>query len=146
MVAISLALEVLYPAAISLSDFIVTDSGSGPAITYWNEAALGPKPTPEQLAAVTPEQVNAARLAKLRDAAKQFQDDQQAQNVALRVTVKLLVDELNILRQWITEFKAATAAASSLANLKTGVAALPNVPQRTYTQAKTAINNLIDGE
>ena len=83
---------------------------------------------------------------KLRALAKQFQDDQQAQNVALRVTVKLLVDELNVLRQWLTSFKAETAAATSLADLKARVATLPNTPDRTYAQAKTAINNLIDGE
>jgi hypothetical protein len=124
-------------------DFVATKHYEGLELEWLSDT---PRPTDEQIAAVTQEQINAARLTKLRDAAKQFQDDQQAQNVALRVTVKLLVDELNILRQWITDFKAATAAASSLANLKTGVAALPNVPQRTYQQAKTAINNLIDGE
>jgi hypothetical protein len=143
---VSGAIEYLFPTAVVAVDYAIANDERGLVIVYWNEATLGPQPTAEQLAAVAQEQVNAARLAKLRAVAKQFQDDQQAQNIALRVTVKLLVDELNILRQWITEFKAATAAASSLANLKTGVAALPNVPQRTYTQAKTAINNLIDGE
>ena len=91
-------------------------------------------------------QINATQLTKLRTAAKQFHDDQQAQNVAFRAFVKLVVDENNLLRQWITDFKAAVAAASSLGALKTGVAGLPNVPQRTYQQAKTAINNLVDGE
>lgn len=83
---------------------------------------------------------------KLRVAAKQFHDDQDAQNVAFRAFVKLVVDENNLLREWITDFKAAVAAAGSLGALKTGVAGLPNVPQRTYQQAKTAIHNLVDGE
>lgn len=91
-------------------------------------------------------QIDAAKLANLRDAAKQFQDDQQAQNVAFRSLVKLIVDENNLLRQWIADFKAVTAAAGSLNALKTGVAGLPNVPQRTYQQAKNALNSLVDGD
>lgn len=86
------------------------------------------------------------QAARLREQAKQFQDEQHAQNVAFRAFVKLVVDENNLLRQWITDFKAAVAAAGSLGALKTGVAGLPNVPQRTYAQAKSAINNLVDGD
>lgn len=92
------------------------------------------------------DQINTTQLTKLRTAAKQFHDDQHAQNLALRAVVKLVVDENNLLRQWMADFKAAVAAAGSLAALKTGVAGLPNVPQRTYQQAKTAINTLVDGE
>lgn len=36
--------------------------------------------------------------------------------------------------------------AGSLNALKTGVAGLPNVPQRTYQQAKNALNSLVDGD
>ncbi len=91
-------------------------------------------------------QIDAAKIATLRAAAKQFHDDQDAQNVAFRAFVKLVVDENNLLREWITDFKAAVASAGSLGALKTGVASLPNVPQRTYQQAKAAINNLVDGK
>ncbi len=62
-----------------------------------------------------------------------------------RAEASVLVDEINALRQWITQFKAATAAATSLANLQTRVAALPNMPDRTLAQAKTAIKAAIDG-
>jgi hypothetical protein len=61
-----------------------------------------------------------------------------------RAIVLTLVDEINLLRQWITSFKAAVAASSSLANLQTRVAALASVPDRTPVQAKTAITNKID--
>lgn len=57
----------------------------------------------------------------------------------LRAVVKVLVDELNALRQWDTAFKAATAAATTLADLKARVAALPNLPDRTLAQARSAI-------
>lgn len=61
----------------------------------------------------------------------------------LRAIANLTIDEINSLRQWITSFKAATAAATSLTNLQTRVAALPNTPNRTLTQAKTAYKNLL---
>ena len=41
----------LYPNADPSSDYEVRDDGSGPYIAYWNEAKLGPQPTPQELAA-----------------------------------------------------------------------------------------------
>lgn len=52
-----------------------------------------------------------------------------------------IIDELNILRDWIMSFKAATAAATSLANLQTRVAALSNMPDRTPAQAIQAVRD-----
>ena len=49
------------------------------------------------------------------------------------------IDGQNILRDWLTSFVAAVAAATSLADLKTRVAALPALPDITPTQAKAAI-------
>ncbi len=57
---------------------------------------------------------------------------------AYRAVAGIMVDEINILREWIVAFKAATAAATSLANLQTRVAALPDLPDRTLAQARTA--------
>lgn len=57
----------------------------------------------------------------------------------LRAVVKVLVDELNALREWDVAFKAAVAAATSLADLKTRVAALPDLPDRTLAQARNAV-------
>jgi hypothetical protein len=62
----------------------------------------------------------------------------------LRAVVSLTVDELNDLRDWISLFKAATASATSLADLKARVAALPNLPARTLQQARTAIVNKVE--
>ncbi len=63
-----------------------------------------------------------------------------------RAVASVLIDELNILRLWITDFKAAVAAATSLADLKTRVAAITpaSLPARTLAQAKTAIAAAID--
>jgi hypothetical protein len=63
---------------------------------------------------------------------------------ALRAEAAVLVDEINLLRQWLVSFKAATAAATSLADFKARVAALANLPDRTLTQAKNAIVAKID--
>lgn len=79
-------------------------------------------------------------------AASDGYDGTGAEYRLVRAVAKLAVDEINALRQWVTAFKAAVAAASSLADLKTRVAALPNVPDRTYAQARTAVQNLVNGE
>ncbi len=57
---------------------------------------------------------------------------------AYRAIAAIMVDEINTLREWIMSFQAAVAAASSLANLQTRVAALPNLPDRTLAQARSA--------
>ena len=61
----------------------------------------------------------------------------------LRALAAVLVDEINILRGWLVSFKAEVAAATNLADLKTRVAGLPNTPDRTLAQAKTAVANKI---
>lgn len=53
--------------------------------------------------------------------------------------VMAMVHEINILRQWITDFKSVVFGAGSLAALKTGVAGLPNLPDRTKIQAVTLL-------
>jgi hypothetical protein len=57
---------------------------------------------------------------------------------ALRATAAVAIDEINLVREWIVSFKAAVAASTNLANLQTRVAALPDLPDRTLAQAKTA--------
>lgn len=70
-------------------------------------------------------------------------DDRTALYKVLRAEASVLVDEINTLRQWIVAFKVQVAAATTLADLKTRVASLPNMPDRTLEQAKTAIKNTI---
>ncbi len=64
---------------------------------------------------------------------------------ALRGMGVVQVDEINLLRDWIMDFKAAVAAATTLADLKTRVANLANLPDRTITQYKSAVLSQIDG-
>lgn len=58
-----------------------------------------------------------------------------------RAIVLVSKDEINNIRQWLESFKAEVALASSLADLKTRVASLSSMPNRTSSQAKTAIIN-----
>lgn len=62
----------------------------------------------------------------------------------LRAEAGLTIDELNALRQWVMSFKAAVAAATTLADLKARVATLADLPDRTQAQAITAIKAKIN--
>lgn len=55
----------------------------------------------------------------------------------------IIKDEFNAVRGWIADFKTEVAAASNLGDLKTRVAGLPDLPDRTLAQLKTAIQNRI---
>jgi hypothetical protein len=60
-----------------------------------------------------------------------------------RAIAAVLVDENNILRTWTRDLKTAVAAAATLAALKTGVAALSTLNDRTLAQARTAVKDKI---
>lgn len=51
----------------------------------------------------------------------------------------LTLDEINLLREWVAAFNATVAAAASLADLKTRIAALPILPDRTRAQLLRAV-------
>lgn len=61
-----------------------------------------------------------------------------------RAAIELLVAENNTNRQWISDFKAEVAASTSLADFKSRVAGLPDMPQRTPAQIKSALRNKLD--
>lgn len=63
---------------------------------------------------------------------------------ALRAVALAAGDGDNMIRQWVTDFKAAAAASTSLADFKTRVAALSNLPQITAQNAKNAVRDRID--
>lgn len=65
--------------------------------------------------------------------------------LADRAIALTALDEINTLRRWIAAFVAAVAASTSLADLKTRVAALPATPNRSTHQLKTAILSKITG-
>lgn len=52
-----------------------------------------------------------------------------------------LLDEINRLRGWLASFKAAVAASTSMADMKTRIAALPDTPDRTVAQGIQAVRD-----
>lgn len=66
--------------------------------------------------------------------------------VVTRALAALVLSELNLLRAWLADFKAAVAGAGTLAALKTAVAALPNTPPRTRAQVIQAVSDACDVE
>lgn len=61
-----------------------------------------------------------------------------------RAAALVTMDAINVLRDWVTQFQVQVAAATSLADLKTRVAALPNLGQITGNQLINAILNKIN--
>jgi hypothetical protein len=86
----------------------------------------------------------ALQLSAIREGAKDYFDGLSDLPLALRAFADISVSEINSLREWIVAFKAAVAASTSLANLQSRIAALPDMPDRTLSQLKTAIKNDID--
>lgn len=116
-------------------------------VAGWRGTA--PVPTQQQMDAAWAEIVGLGgeaglRTLALRAAAKAWlASSKDAQAKKDRAIVAILLDEINDLRGWITSFKAATAAATNLADFKARVAALNNMPARTMTQAKTKYETMV---
>lgn len=149
---LSKVIAYLYPAAITQVDYSVADAGSGAFIAFWNTATLGAQPSNATLTATETDpafltwleshggDATLTRRRQAKDAVNLLRENE----VLIRAVAAVTADEVNNIRQWLTDFKAQTALATSLANLQTRVAALPNMPQRTLPQIRTAIANKID--
>ena len=85
-------------------------------------------------------------ISRAKQAAKNLYDALDAAGRAIRAVSKLTVDEINTLRARDRDRSADVAAATSLADLKTRWAARSALEDRTYAQAKAAIQNLVDSE
>ncbi len=88
----------------------------------------------------------AAAIAAAKAAAKTMQSALGAIERLMRAIVKLTVDEINVMRTRDRDRSADVAAATNLADLKTRWAAQSSLTDRTYNQAKTAIDTLVDVE
>lgn len=152
MVTLAQILAYLYQGATAIRDYTVSNVGSGQFISRWDEVVLGPQPSQATIDATA---TNPAFLSwleshggnptlTLRRVSKDIINLVQAEEVSLRAVAGVATDEINLLRGWIVSFKAAVAASTTLADLKTRVAALPNMPDRTLAQFRTAVSGKID--
>lgn len=122
---------------------------------------LGPPITISYLSEYTQAQINAGNailagfdfsqaaedawlLDRIHEASLGIYDNSDDLGRINRAIVVVLLAEINNLRQWIASFKAATAAATTFANLQTRVAALANTPDRTAAQARTALTSAVN--
>lgn len=86
-----------------------------------------------------------AAIKRLRTAAGGgFGADSDPAPMLARAVILAALDEINLLRQWLADLKAQVAAATSLADLKARVALLPDTPDRSALQAKSAVAAKID--
>jgi len=97
---------------------------TGDTVTLMNQAAR--------------DAVDAALLSAARDATAAAMD--QLENYS-RAFAEVCLDEFNRHTQWEADFTAAVAAATSLTNLQTRVAAIVPVPVRTLANLKTGVRN-----
>ncbi len=144
------------PTSIQLTDKLFSElqnvalaiDGISGVVSPWNPAVVTVQPSNLQASAQAT--INAfdgsqgaydTWIATVTDPQKQavtFMQRADADPKAFRAVAALALDEINTIREWIVSFQAAVAAATSLANLQTRVAALPNLPDRTIAQAKAA--------
>lgn len=136
-----------YRESVNTPDFPDSDWYHNPDISavlatprkYW---VLGQTVT--EMDQTAKDAVDAAEAAALLAAGRDRSKTEIDELLVMKALVKVLIDELNILRQWTRDFKTATADAGTLAAFKTNVAGLDNLADRTAAQARTAIKNEID--
>ncbi len=151
------------PTSIQLTDKLFSElqnaglgiEGISGVLSPWNPVPVGVQPSNLQVSAQSV--INAfdgsqgaydtwaSTITQTQKEAVGFMLRLDAEAKAYRAVAALAIDEINTLREWIMAFKAATAAATSLANLQTRVAALPDLPDRTLAQAKTAFIAKVNG-
>ena len=83
-------------------------------------------------------------LVVLRRIAAALAEDTKAESKLMRALLSALLDELNLHATKINSILSAVDAATSLADLKTRIAAIADYPQRTMDQAVQSIKNKIN--
>ncbi len=145
MVTLAQKIAYLYPNALALRDYSVADQGAGQFIGFWKTEVLGAQPTQAQLDAVTDAVFDADTLTKAYTRAKALISADDDVSRKEKGAFLVLLDALNRQSRQYRDLLAAIAAANSLANLQTRVAAIaPVEPARTSAEFRTAIANKID--
>ncbi len=78
------------------------------------------------------------------DSARNMININPAMRRLLVATFDVLIEhQFNAVREWLMDYKTVIANANNLADVKTGVAALPNLPNKTLQDLKDAVVNRI---
>ena len=96
MVTLQRVIEFLHPNAEPLRDYTVGSHKGVESVAWWDAAALGPQPTPEQLAVVAASPQFLAWVAGLPKQRKKQQvlaslNAKDVESVRLRATLKLIM-------------------------------------------------------
>ena len=129
-------------------DFRAGDLGNGDIFVEWLQGAEPTAASVQATAATVSGPTALARLEKAAAKADLDSGDTQTgvgRNRILIAVVQLMLDEFNRHGTFESQLLAAIAAANSLANLQTRVAAISAVPQRTKAQLVAAVKAAIDG-
>jgi len=134
--------NTLIQTAQSGIDYRVEDDGTGPVLKSWSHAS--PQPTQAQLDAVTDAQVAAFRAGVLRATAKTELSTVKAEAAFLRAVLLVVLDEFNTHTAKTNAILTAIDTSTNYATLKTNIGAIADLPVRTGTQLRTAVDNKID--
>jgi hypothetical protein len=129
MVSLADALAYLRPDALPLRDYALADDGTGPRVAWWDAGAVGPQPTAEEVAAVTPGQVAALAVAKATAAAGATFGSLDAVPIATRCAIRVICDRVNAAFAEMGRPKPLLEA-DVAADLAAGLAAGLGLPQR----------------
>jgi len=83
-------------------------------------------------------------LLNIRAAGKEAIADQQDVNILIKAAFSVMVDEFNNRADLYNDLKTAITSGSNFAQVVANINALPDAPQRTLAQLKTAAENAID--
>lgn len=143
MVTTAEAVGVLYPTADPRFDYVVEAPG---VIVAWNVGVLGAQPAQAQLDAVTEADVALWHQSQLRQRVLAYAQEADKTDLTRLVLGELLLmlDEFNAHATTINAILSAIDAASTLAQVKTNIAAIPDYPQRTKAQLVNALVAIIN--
>lgn len=127
---------------------VALTGATGPATIFYDPSATAQQIAAAQNALANFDWSDAAQTTwenlQDRTAADTLLTDPAPANKVQRAAILALVDYVNSLESWITQFTAAVAASTNLANLQSRVAALTVPPSITAANAKAAVKAKID--
>ena len=125
-------------------ELVAEPDGSG-AVLQNGQIAHWPTNNPPTIAEIESVQLPPNyQLQQLRNAAKAALADAKAESALLRAAMLVIVDEFNNHADKTNAILTAIDNATSLANLKTAIAAIADLPQRNGAQLRAAANNKLD--
>ena len=120
---------------------VIDNPATGYAATAWGVVDINGTNARQTVTSSYNIAEEAARLAAEALALKQSESVLDNATRIDKGVALVILDELNIIREWIASNKVEVAASISLADFKTRIGTLPAMPDRTVDQLKIAVSN-----